>query len=143
VMVVVGVRTAVTAAARGSAPPGVDPLVFLAVPLFDMLCFAGFVTAAVWLRARKEAHKRLMLLAYASIITAAVGRIAGASLGPLLALGLSLTFVLAGVIYDVASRGRVHPAYVWGGTLLAVSLPLRLAISGTAAWRAFADSLVR
>jgi len=143
VMVVVGVRTAVTAAARGSAPPGVDPLVFLAVPLFDMLCFAGFVTAAVWLRARKEAHKRLMLLAYASIITAAVGRIAGASLGPLLALGLSLTFVLAGVIYDVASRGRVHPAYVWGGTLLAVSLPLRLAISGTAAWRAFAESLVR
>jgi hypothetical protein len=144
VMVLVGVRTAITAAARGSAPPGVDPLVFLAVPLFDMLGFAGFVAAAVWLRARREAHKRLMLLAYASIITAAVGRIAGvASVGPLLALGLSLTFVLAGVVYDVVSRGRVHPAYVWGGTLLALSLPLRLAISGTAAWRAFAESLVR
>jgi hypothetical protein len=105
---------------------------------------AGFVTAAVWLRARKETHERLMLLAYASIITAAVGRIAGVvSVGPLLALGLSLTFVLAGVIYDFAARGRVHPADVWGGTLLALSLPLRLAISGTAAWRVLAESLVR
>jgi hypothetical protein len=108
-----------------------------------MLCFAGFVTAAVWVRARKEAHKRLMLLAYASIIGAAIGRIAGPSLGPLPALGLSRTFVLAGVIYDLASRGRVHAAYVWGGTLLTLSLPVRLEISGTAAWRAFAESLVR
>jgi hypothetical protein len=85
-----------------------------------------------------------MLLAYASIITAATGRLgAAAGAGPLLGLGLSLSFVAAGVIYDLVSRGRVHPAYVWGGTLLALSIPARLALSGTAAWRAMAEALVR
>lgn len=143
-MVVIGVRTAIVAAARGAAPPGVDPLTFLVVPVFDMVGFAAFMTAAIWLRARKEAHKRLMVLAYASIITAATGRLgAAAGAGPLLGLGLSLTFVAVGVIYDLVSRGRVHPAYVWGGTLLALSVPGRLALSATPAWRAVAEALVR
>lgn len=144
IMVVIGVRTAIAAAARGSAPPGIDPLTFLVVPIVDMVAFAGFVTVAIWLRGRKDAHKRLMLLAYASIITAATGRLGTAlGAGPLVALGLPLTFVLAGALYDVASRGRVHPAYVWGGALLALSVPGRLALSGTAAWQAFAAALVR
>lgn len=143
-MVVIGVRTAIAAAARGSAPPGMDPLAFLIVPIVDMVAFAGFVTAAIWFRGRKDAHKRLMLLAYASIITAATGRLGTAlGTGPLVALGLPLTFVLAGAIYDVVSRGRVHPAYVWGGALLALSVPGRLALSGTDAWQAFAAALVR
>ena len=40
------------------------------------------------------------------------------------------------------TRRRVHPAYVWGGLLVIGSQPLRLALSGTAAWLAFADLLV-
>ncbi|MGE0461274.1 MAG: hypothetical protein AB7Q16_07875 [Vicinamibacterales bacterium] len=144
VMVVIGLRTAIVGAARGAAPPGVDPLAFLAVPVFDMVCFTGFMTVAIWLRTRKEAHKRLMLLAYASILTAATARVGAAQgVGPLLGLGLSLTFIAAGVVYDRVSRGRVHPAYVWGGTLLGLSIPARLALSGTAAWRALAEALVR
>lgn len=142
-MIAVGTSTAIAAAARGSAPPGVAPLAFLAIPLFDMIMFAGFITAALRMRRNKEAHKRLMLLAYVSIITAAVARIPGVlPYGPLAFFGLSLLFVAAGVIYDVASRGRVHPAYAWGGALLALSVPVRLAISGTEAWRRFAEFLV-
>ena len=45
-MVAVGLPTAFAAAARGSAPPGIPPLVFLVVPVFDILWFARFVTAA-------------------------------------------------------------------------------------------------
>ena len=143
-MIVVGVRTAIAAAQRGSAPPGVDPLVFLVVPLFDMLLFTGFLTAAVSMRRNKEAHKRLMLLAYVSIITAAVARLPGLlQFGPLAFFGLSFVFVLMGVVYDRFSRGRVHKAYVWGGALLVISVPLRLGLSGTPAWRAFAEFLVR
>jgi hypothetical protein len=41
------------------------------------------------------------------------------------------------------SRRRVHPAYIWGGTLLVLSVPLRLAISGTATWMAIAQALTR
>ena len=62
-MLVAGTLTAIATAARGSAPVGVDPLSFLAIPIFDMVLFATFVTAALVRRRDKETHKRLMLLA--------------------------------------------------------------------------------
>lgn len=138
-MVVVGVTTAVRAAARGGAPPGADPLAFLAVPMFDMVLFTIFVSSALWKRRDKEAHKRLMFLAYCSIIVAAIARFPGIlPLGPLVFFGIGLLFPVGGIIYDFISRRRVHPTYVWGTTLLLVSVPLRLGISGTAAWQSFA-----
>jgi hypothetical protein len=141
-MILVGTLTAISQAARGSSPTGVDPLSFLAVPLFDMAMFGTFVATAVVRRRDREAHKRLMLLAYCSLITAAVARLPGVqSLGPLGFFGLGFVFVVAAVLYDYASRGRVHPVYVWGGALLAVSIPVRLAVSGTNAWLAFAQAL--
>ena len=76
-MILVGTFTAVATAKRGGAPVGVDPLAFLAIPIFDMVLFATFVTAALVLRRNKEMHKRLMLLAYISIIVAAVARLPG------------------------------------------------------------------
>ena len=143
-MVVVGFNTATASAARGAAPPGVDPIAFLVVPMFDIVLFAGFVTAALLRRRDKEAHKRLMLLAYVSIITAGVARLPGLlPLGPPVFFGLSLLFVVAGIGYDRLSRGRIHRVYLWGGAILALSVPLRLAVSGTAAWRAFGEWLIR
>ena len=141
-MVVVGTFTAITNAARGSAPPGADPLAFLVIPLFDMVLFATFVTAALALRRDKETHKRLMLLAYVSIVVAAVARLPGVlPYGPLAFFGLTFLFVVAAGIYDFLERRRVHKVYVWGGALILVSVPLRLAISGTGAWREFAELL--
>jgi hypothetical protein len=84
-----------------------------------------------------------MLLAYVCIVVAAIARLPGVlPLGAPAFFGLSLLFVLAGVIYDRVSRGRVHPVYVWGGTMLALSVPLRLLISGTDMWRQVAQWLV-
>jgi hypothetical protein len=84
-----------------------------------------------------------MLLAYVSIIIAAVARLPGMlTLGPPAFFGLGLSFVLLGVVYDFVTRRRVHPVYVWGGAALILSVPLRLAISNTAAWKAFAASIV-
>jgi hypothetical protein len=141
-MVVVGTSTAIATASRGGAPPGVDPLVFLVIPMFDMLLFATFVTFAVVKRRDREAHKRLMLLAYVSIIVAAVARLPGVLLlGPLAFFGLAFLFILMGGLYDFLSKGRVHRVYVWGGALFAISVPVRLMISGTSAWRAFAELL--
>ena len=142
-MIVVGTLTALQAAARGAAPAAPDPLAFLAIPLTDMVLFGGFVAAALRLRRNREAHKRLMLLAYVSIIIAAVARLPGMlTLGPPAFFGLGLSFVLLGVVYDVVTRRRVHPAYIWGGSVLILSVPLRLVISNTAAWKAFAASIV-
>ena len=143
-MVVVGTLTALKKAARGEAPAGIDPLQFLMIPLSDMVFFAGFVAAALLLRANREAHKRLMLLAYVCIVVAAVGRLPGVlTLGPLVFFGLSFLFIVAGIIYDKATRGCVHPVYVWGGSVFVISVPLRLVISRTEAWTLVAQWLVR
>lgn len=143
-MIVVGVRTAIESAARGAAPPGVDALTFMAVPIFDIILFTGFVSAALLKRRDKESHKRLMLLAYVSIITAAIARLPGMlPLGPPAFFGASFLFVVAGIVYDRVSRGRIHRVYKIGAPIIALSVPLRLAVSGTAAWQSFARWLVQ
>lgn len=143
-MIVVGLRTAIEGAARGAAPPGVDSLTFLVVPTFDIVLFTGFVSAALLKRRDKEAHKRLMVLAYVSIITAAIARMPGIlPLGPLVFFGLSFLFAVAGMAYDWASRGRLHRVYQIGAPIIALSVPLRLAISSTPAWQSFARWLVQ
>ena len=141
-MVAAGTSVAIFTAGRGGAPPGMSPQAFLIIPMFDMILFATFVTAALVLRRDKETHKRLMLLAYISIVVAAVARLPRvAPLGPPVFFGLAFLFLLVAVIYDLFSRGRVHRVYLWGGALLVMSVPLRLAISKTGAWLAVARFL--
>jgi hypothetical protein len=143
-MIAVATMTALAAVKRGSGPAGIPPLAFLAIPLFDMIMFTTFITAALALRRNKEAHKRLMLLAYVSIMGAPAARLPGVlPLGPLAFYGIAFVFLASGIVYDLVSRRRVHPAYIWGGTLLVASVPLRLAISGTATWMAIAQALTR
>ena len=143
-MIVAGTFIAIATARRGAGPAGADPLAFLVIPLFDMILFTTFVTAALARRRDKEAHKRLMLLAYISIIVAAVARLPGVlRAGPPAFFGLTLLFVVVAGTYDFLSRRRVHRVYLWGGGLIAVSIPLRLAISKTDAWRTLAEVLTR
>jgi hypothetical protein len=143
-MVVAGVTTALATARRGAAPPGVSPLAFLVVPMGDMVLFTVFVSAALWLRRDQEAHKRLMLLAYTAILVAAVARFPGVlERGPLWFFGLTFLPLLAiAALYDLRTRRRVHPVYLWGGALLIASVPLRLALAGTATWQRVAEVLV-
>jgi hypothetical protein len=56
---------------------------------------------------------------------------------------LALLFLLAGIVYDLVTQRRVHPAYVWGGALFVVSMPLRLMVSRTDTWRAFVELVTR
>ena len=141
-MVVLGVMGAVVAARRPTGFIGipVPPLQFLAIPFFDMAMFASFVAWAVAKRRDPQTHKRWMLLATINLMTAAIARWPGViSLGaPPLFFGLTDLFVVAIALWDLKSRGRVHPATIWGGLALVVSQPLRLVVSGTAAWMAFA-----
>jgi hypothetical protein len=143
-MIVAGSVAAIQMARRGGAPPHVDPLAFMTVPLGDILMFTIFVASALWMRRNKEAHKRLMVLAYISIIAAPIARLPGVlPLGPLGFYGLAMLFLLAAVIYDVVSRRRLHPVYIWGGLALVLSVPGRLMLSATPAWHSFAALLVR
>ena len=140
-MVVLGTIGALIAARRPTGFTGVPipPLQFLAVPLFDMVLFAAFVALAVVKRRDAQNHKRWMYLATVNLVTAAVARWPGTfDLGPLAFFGITDLLIVALGIYDVRSRGRLHSATLWGGLMIIISQPLRLAISGTAAWLAFA-----
>ena len=145
-VLVLGTTTAILRVKGGAAPiPGVSPLSFLAIPLFDMLVFGILVGAALYFRRRLEAHKRLMTLGMIALTSAPIARLHFPMLppGPLTFFGLTDLFILALLIYDLATRRGVHPATIWGGLLIVASQPLRLMVSGTPAWLAFAGWLTR
>jgi hypothetical protein len=143
VVFIVGVMVSIETLRRGGGTQFGDPRAFLSIPLGDIIAFAVLVAAAVVLRRRADAHKRLMLLATISLLTAAVARfLAQINIGGTVGLFLGTDiFVLALILYDFASRGRVHPASLWGGSMVVVFKPLLFAASGTSAWLAFADTL--
>ena len=144
-IVVVGSLAAVDSARRGVSPPGgPPPLVFMAIPLADLVIFSTLVGAGIWFRRRPDVHKRLMLTSTISILTPAIARLPGVlPAGPLAFFALTDLFVVACLVYDRVTRGRVHPAFWWGGGLLLASQVGRLAIAGTATWLAFATWLTR
>jgi hypothetical protein len=143
-MSVIGALAAVGAARRGFTPPGgPPPLVFLAIPFGDIAVFGSLVGAALYLRRRSQTHKRLMLLGTIALLTPALARMPFiGSGGPLAFFGATDLFVVACLLYDRMSHGRVHPAFLWGSLFFIVSQPLRLAIAGTSAWLSFAEWLI-
>jgi uncharacterized membrane protein YozB (DUF420 family) len=146
-MVVLGLVGSLIAANRPTGLVGVDvpPLQFLVVPFFDILFFATFFGLAFANRNNPQAHKRLMLLATVSLLGAAFARwpYVSASLNPFMFYGLADLFIVALAIWDFRTRGGLHHVTRWGGLALIVSVPARLALSGTAAWLAFATWLTQ
>jgi len=144
-MVVIGLTAAIVSGRRDVAAGSDEALSFLTTPFADMLVFLALVVAAIGYRRRTEAHKRLMLLATISILDAAVARWPLALIGtsPYAFFVFTDVFILIGIAYDVVSRRRVHPAYVWGGALIVASQPLRLIVGQTEGWRAVASLILR
>jgi uncharacterized membrane protein YozB (DUF420 family) len=144
VVFVVGVAVSVETLRRNGGPPGGDPRKFFAIPLGDIIVFGVLVGAAVLQRQRSDTHKRLMLLATISLLTAAVGRFLGqVGMGgaPNLFYGTD-AFVVVLATYDLVSRGRLHPATLWGGAMVAGFKPLLFyAVAVTSPWLALADAM--
>lgn len=146
VILVVGMATAIDAVRRGATPvPEVTPLMFMAIPFFDVAVFAALVGVALWYRRRSDIHKRLMLLATLSILAPGVARIPldfikQGGLPMIIVLTLLPVIICAAV--DTVRNRRLHPAFGWGGAVVIVSWPLRLMVAGTAAWTQFATWFV-
>lgn len=149
-MMVLGAYVGITRTAAGLTltPPGVSPLGLLAVTLATIVVFPVLLGSALWFRKRTDIHKRLVLIATFEIVMAAVGRLPGIFI-PVGSIALGLVglfvvtdlFLVALAAYDCRSRGRIHPATLWGGAFLIVSQPLRGVIGATAAWALFAGWL--
>jgi hypothetical protein len=105
--------------------PNPEPA-FLGAQLLDIVGFAGAVTAAIALRAKAAAHKRLILLATLCLVDAGFSRIwgrravygeLGGGFGAFMVSVYAGNLVLiAGIgLYDLITRRRLHPAYAIGG----------------------------
>jgi hypothetical protein len=92
----------------------------------SLTAFALLLSAAMLLRGRPQAHKRLMLLASIAVLGPALARIArwpgfGGEQGPFVPLVL-LLLIAAIAIHDLVTTRRLHPATSIGGLALIVIL---------------------
>ena len=142
-MTVFGLLVGVAAMERGAVAAAIDPRKFFAIPFFAALMFGGTVAAAIAWRRHPETHKRLILLSSGAIIDAPIGR-----LFPPLDYGLAPLFagpllvILAGVLHDKSTRGRVHRAWIVGGTVVMLLHVARIAVMFVPAWVDFADWVI-
>lgn len=146
-LVVEVVWMAIESARLGHAPPGRNPLQFLSVPIGTSTMFASFLALGFLLRKRREAHKRLMLLTTLTVLVPAATRLE--LLPPLNALPrgiFTVALTAAALVWaagnDWRTRGRVHAAYVIGGTALLISMPLRRWLGFQDFWMPVAHWLV-
>ncbi|MEP6691950.1 MAG: hypothetical protein ABJD07_12400 [Gemmatimonadaceae bacterium] len=129
---------------------------FSVVSLTGILLFAVLVATALVNVRKAEVHKRLMLVATISLLQAGVGRLFLTFLAPAGASGgapppvfvtvlpglVTDLLIVAGMVHDRRTRGRVHPAYWYAGAaVLAVQL-LRVPLSTTPAWTRVTEMLV-
>lgn len=126
----------VRATAREIASPTVDPFWFVifGVDLVIIVDFAALVASAVLLRRRSDMHKRLMLLASASLVLPAIGRL---PLGTVSTWLLFYAAVLGPVVIDTIRHRRLHPAFGWGALAVLMSQQLAYYGSQTGAWKDF------
>ena len=105
-----------------------------------MITFPTLIAAGLYHRKRTDYHKRLIVIATIAISPAAVARLPLSIMrfGPPAFFGLTDAFLIPIVVYDFVTRGKIHPATLWGGLFVISSQVLRLIVGGTAAWEAFA-----
>jgi hypothetical protein len=143
-MMILGTAAILAAARNGSHGVWPDPETAAFVNGFDLPTFASLAAAAILLRAKPEAHKRLMLLAVnAGLLPPALARTPLIRLGPAAVGAAVFAFLLAGPVYDLLTRRRIHAAYAWSLVLIIATMPpTRLAVGHTQSWHRFVDWVI-
>ena len=135
-MIVLGSATALTLAARLLHSQGATAAGRASLALLDLPVFAGLVVAAVLLRRRPQAHKRLMLLATVALIGAAINRLPlPAEFASRYARFLLVDiFCLALAVWDVLSTRRIHVATLAGTSAIVLDQILQASLGHSAGW---------
>jgi hypothetical protein len=160
-MLFVGLNAAATSVRLADAAGAGDAgRRFAIVPVSGILLFAILVAAALMNVRKPEVHKRLMVVATASILQAATGRLFLLFLAPPLPPGeiraghpppvfvtvlpgLAIDLpIIAGMIHDRRTTGRVHPVYwIAGACVLAVQV-LRVPAGDTRIWAQIVQAMM-
>lgn len=109
--------------------------------LVDIFLFALLVGAGFYFRRNRPVHQRLMLMSnVCALMPSALARLSSVVGNPTL---LILSFVLAGPIYDLITRRRIHRAYLWTLLLFVFTVPpIRMLAGNSAGWYRFAHWLL-
>jgi hypothetical protein len=129
---------------HGVPPVFPTPYAFFAINLIGAISFAIVIALAVAKRRDAETHKRLILLSLVVIGPPAMSRIH--ALGPWMpfsGFGSPDLIIVAGCLYDMATRGKVHRVWKIGGPLMVVSQILMFPLGFTPFMRAMGDWAMR
>jgi uncharacterized membrane protein YozB (DUF420 family) len=151
-MLVIGPATALTVDAQAYAATGHTPE-FLAVQFTDICAFAVLAGSGLLLRRRADWHRRLMLMALFYISDAGFARflndrLAGSldeshGLGKFISLyGGSDLLLLAFGAYDLATRRRLHPAWLAGVVVFGIFQFTAIQGLHSPAWKAVSMHLI-
>lgn len=150
-MCFVGLGMAIGTLKRLEAASAGDPArAFAIVSVSGITLFAVLFAIAIVNVKKPEVHKRLIVVATVSMLQAAIGRwfllfFAPAPLAgdPPAVPPVAVTvlpglvtdlLIVAAMVHDRKTRGRVHPAYWYGGAIVLAVQVLRVPISTTDAW---------
>lgn len=112
----------------------------------SMTIFLSLVTAGIFLRARSEVHKRLMLLATIVVLWPAWFRFRHYFPGvphPDLVFGVLAadSLILVAMLRDRLALGQIHPVYLFVGSAIFAENLLEILLFDTPPWRAVAHAL--
>ena len=154
-MTIFGFLAAIDAMKRSAATGQADAgIAFAIVPLSGILFFAVIFILAVANVRRPETHKRLMLLAGVSILDAPVARWFLTFLAPpgppgpppvpvtIAPAMVACLLLVVAIVRDWRTRGRPHPAYLYGGAALVAVKLLNWPVSVTPAWHSLAGGIL-
>jgi hypothetical protein len=146
IMIVLGTIAGIDALGRGVHIGPLDPATSAAIPLIGIAAFTLLIWCSWRARRKPDAHKRLILLATASLTEAAFGRFPWYKIGMPPAAGAVTgigIFVVLLVAYDLFSLHRVHRSTMWAGPLSFLVSALSVPIGMTPPWHAFSGFLLR
>ncbi len=139
-MVLLVIVASIWSARRGEISTFPTVGFFLSVNFLSALDFAVAIALAIRYRHHAETHKRLILLALVPLLPPAIGR-APHILGPIPLLECDF-IILAGIIFDKLTRGRIHNVWKWGGALIVLSEVLMIVVGLSKPWQTVANWIV-
>jgi hypothetical protein len=143
-MVIIGPIAATDALRRGAAPLGLDAKTFYIIPITAIFLFGVLAFFAYSMRRQPAAHKRLILIATIALMNAAVGRwpVALLQANPKLQDLVPFAFLLAIMVFDLATQRKVLKSTLFGSLFVIVVHLTRVPIGFTPAWHAFATYML-